>query len=141
MKFTLTLLMAVFLFSFSKAETESKVIFQNNFVKITSSTEQCHDNQNGIHQEYTFLSLQNLSSQKLEVSYNKELWYDGKCINCIKSSEEYKFKVVLEPNQTLSGNCTKKEKALSIFSKFLNMKKAELTKFELRNIEIKNITK
>lgn len=141
MKFTLTLLMAVFLFSFSKAETEPKVIFQNNFVKITSSTEQCHDNQNGIHQEYTFLSLQNLSSQKLEVSYNKELWYDGKCINCIKSSEEYKFKVVLEPNQTLSGNCTKKEKALSIFSKFLNMKKAELTKFELRNIEIKNITK
>jgi hypothetical protein len=141
MKFTLTLLIAVFLFSFSKAETEPKVIFQNNFVKITSSTEQCHDNQNGIHQEYTFLSLQNLSSQKLEVSYKKELWYDGKCINCIKSSEEYKFKVVLEPNQTLSGNCTKKEKALSIFSKFLNMKKAELTKFELRNIEIKNITK
>ena len=140
MRFSLTLLIAVFFFAESSAENQPK-IFQNSLIEITASTEQCHDIKNGLHQEYKFLTIKNLTAQKVEVSYNKEMWYDGKCMNCNKTSEEYRFKVILEPNQSVSGNCGKKDKALSIFSKMLDMKKSELTKFEIKNIEVKTLSK
>ncbi len=141
MKLLLMQFLSVFFFSVANENSEPQVIFKNNQIEITSMTEQCHDIQNGMHQEYEFLTIQNLTSDKLEVTYEKELWYNGKCISCSKPSDEYSFKLVLAPNQSLSGSCAKKEKALSVFSKMLNMKKSELSKFEIKNIVIKTIAK
>jgi hypothetical protein len=77
----------------------------------------------------------NLTDSKLTVSYDKQMWYDGKCIGCDRSPEQ-QFSISLEPRQTVAGTCEDKNKALHIVDKMLNVKSTALTKFELADIKV-----
>ena len=75
----------------------------------------------------------------MEVSFNKELWYDQKCLNCGDTSPENSYSLALAPREKVQGACGEaKDKRLYIFIKSLNMgSKSVLTNYKLKNIQVK----
>ena len=133
--FTISLLFAL-MYTFSSAGENWTTYYKNNLIHISSTKTACNDVANGTYREYVLLKIENLSDKKVVVNYKKDLWYNDQCTTCEKPGNEYELQVVLEPNQTLTGTCNTRERALSIFSKMLDMHKSELTKFELNNVEV-----
>lgn len=133
------LLPFVLLISLVAKSTEKKIWFNNNQLEITSIKQACSDLQNGIEQEKMLFTFQNKTNNKLSVSFERQLWFDNQKAN--QSSTENRFVMVLEPNQTLQGNCTLKDKALVVFSKQLNLKGRELSKLTIENIQITTLEK
>jgi hypothetical protein len=82
----------------------------------------------------------NLTDQSQTVSWNKEIWRDGKCANCHDlDSQEGAFSVNLLPHESIEGSCASKEnKALYIFGNFIaltpRMSQQRLTGFRLINV-------
>jgi len=111
--------------------------FKNEKVEIQYQYADCHDEHNGIHQQKVFLRFVNLSNQKEEVSFTKELAFsNGKTSN----ADARIFTVQLNANEEKTGDCLNKtDNALYLFSKQLNFSSTELRKFELKNISIKTI--
>ncbi len=97
----------------------------------------CHDAHNGLHQQKIFLRFVNLSNQKEEVSFTKELTFsNGKT----STADGKTFTIQLNANEEKTGDClNKEENALFLFSKQLNFTSTELRKFELKNISVKTI--
>lgn len=111
--------------------------FKNEKVEIQFQYADCHDVHNGLHQQKVFLRFINLSNQKEEVSFTKELTFsNGKTSN----ADSKTFIVQLNVNEEKTGECSNKEdNALFLFSKQLNFNSTELRKFELKNISVKTI--
>lgn len=123
--------------SFTVSEDQWREYFQNDQVKIEANAGQCDNKQAGISKSYIFLRVSNKSSQKVEVSFTKELWYGETCNGC--SGEETKSTVVLQPNQTIEGTCESAFKDLKIFQGMANGSKGtkqRLTKFEIKNVNV-----
>ena len=100
---------------------------------------ECHDLTNGIHKKIVVLQFVNLTNQNLSISFNKQMWYNGRCIGCDNPAEQH-FTVTLDPQQSLVGSCEDKQtKSLYIVDKMLNGGNSMLTKFELANIHIATI--
>ena len=129
----LSLLIGCFSFILLKAE-QPKEAFNNEQLSITYTNSNCHDNPNGIHQEKVLLSFLNKTNQTITVTFDRNLWYNDVALNT--SGNEKKFTVVLAPNQQITGQCSTRDKALSIFSKHLDFKGRQLTKFALDNVLI-----
>ncbi len=130
----------VFLSAYLFAGQPDEVYFKNSELLITKQTESCNNSANGTYREYIFLKLENLTDKKMEVSFKKELWYNEQCTTCEKNNDEYLMKIVLNPKESISGNCDLRQRALSVFSKMLDKSSnSSLTKFELKNIQIKTI--
>ncbi len=130
----LSLLIGCFGFMLLKAE-QPKEAFSNEQLSVTYTYSNCHDNQNGIRQEKVLLSFQNKTNQTITVSFDRNLWYNDVALNT--SGNEKRFTVELKPNQQIAGECATKDKAFVIFSKQLDIKGRQLTKFALDNISIK----
>ncbi len=111
--------------------------FKNEKIEIQFQYADCHDVHNGLHQQKIFLRFVNLSNQKEEVSFTKELTFNnGKTSN----ADARTFTVLLNANEEKTGECSNKEdNALFLFSKQLNFTSTELRKFELKNISVKTI--
>lgn len=122
-------------FSNISAQSEWQLHSEKNNVFIKTQKAACNDVANGIHKELILLKFENTNAYAVNVSFRKELWYNGKCLNCDNISEEHIINVSLKANEVLEGNC-KSGKQLSIFSKMLNLKKSELTRFELKDISV-----
>ena len=113
-----------------------KSYFKNESVTIEYLYEECHNEQNGSHKQYVLLRISNISDKALEIKFTKEFWYDDKCTNCNSNSPEHQAILKLKPNSIDEGSCGTSNTALKIFSKFLDMKKSQLTRFELKNISV-----
>jgi hypothetical protein len=109
--------------------------FENEKIAVNYKKEACNDVSNGIYKENVLLQLVNKTNEKLEVTFKKELWHNGVCSNCNSNSKEHIVTVVLNPNENTSASCSE-NKQLSIFSRMLNLKKSELTKFEIKDFVI-----
>ena len=109
--------------------------FENEKIAVNYKKEACNDVLNGIYKENVLLQLVNKTNEKLEFTFKKELWYNNVCSNCNSNSKEHIVTVVLNPNENTSASCSE-NKQLSIFSRMLNLKKSELTKFEIKDIVI-----
>lgn len=111
--------------------------FKNEKVEIQFQYADCHDVHNGLHQQKIFLRFINLSNQKEEISFTKELTFsNGKTSN----ADGRTFIVQLNATEEKTGDCLNKEdNALFLFSKQLNFASTELKKFELKNISVKTI--
>jgi hypothetical protein len=99
----------------------------------------CHDDQNGIHQQFIVFQFINTTSYTMNVSWQKELWYNDICQTCGKpSNNENTFNITLAPGESLEGNCDKtSHSGLKIFSNFLNtVRGSKLTKFEFKNLVV-----
>ncbi len=118
--------------------TEWKLYNEINDIQIFVQNCNCHDNANGIHQEYILLKILNTSLQNKKISWSEKLYYNGNCVNCDEKNSELFFETELLPNQEKHGNCIDNYETFRIFSKFLNYKdKPYLTKYELINIVVK----
>jgi hypothetical protein len=91
-----------------------------------------------------FFKFTNRTSKNIEVSYMRELYFDGECSNCDKlDRDDNQFTVALGPNEVKEGNCDSQERGLSIPANFIKlvqgMSGTELTDFKLINLETKVI--
>ncbi len=120
---------------FALQAQQPKSIYTNEEVSISSITTRCHDKQNGIHQEKVLLSFTNTSANAIEVSFERNLWYDDVPLNV--SEGERRRTVRLNAGATIAGSCDSKDKALFVFSKHLDLKGKTLTKFSIDNISVK----
>lgn len=113
---------------------EQKNYYSDDKINLSYRYHNCNDAENGIFKEYAFFTITNKTEESIRVSYKKELWYNNKCTTCNVEGKEHNYSIVLNPKESKTGSCATKEKSLAIFSKMLNMKKSELSKFELTNI-------
>lgn len=122
---------------FSQTKNQNSRYFSNQGVEINIYEEDCIKPQKGTEIQYLFIEVINKNNYNVEVSFDREIWYDGKCQSCNANSKEYHSKILLEAYQSNRANCNNINKDLSIFSKMLNLKKVrKLTKYELKNITV-----
>jgi len=135
MKKTVLLLFALIpLAGFSQQQWQS--YFKNENITIEYRYEDCHDNQNGTHKQYLLLKVSNNTDKAIDVSFRKELWYNEACTGCEGNSPEHQVQLKMKPGAKDEGTCGTSNPSLKIFSKMLDMKKSQLTKFELKNISV-----
>ncbi len=120
---------------FKGQENVWREYLENDQIKIETSTQTCSSTQNGTNSNYIFLRISNKTNLDLEVSFNKELWYNDVCSNC-NDGDEAKTTLVLHANETVEGNCESSFKTLKIFQSMANGSKRVLSKFDLKNLTV-----
>lgn len=117
---------------------EWTVISTEKSVEIDYKIADC-DAEIGYDKELVLLKVTNNSDHKVELKWHSHLYYNGVCKTC-DFPEEYSVSIILEPNESLSGDCTvNSDSRLTLFCKFLDSNykgKSQLTNFELKNIQI-----
>ena len=119
--------------------TSWKLYKEVSGLQIFSKEIGCHDNQNGIHEKYIVFQFVNTAEQTMNVSWQKELWYNEKCTTCDKiSTTENSFSLNLVPGESIEGSCDNlSSSGLKIFSHFLNtVKGSKLSKYEFKKMKI-----
>lgn len=121
--------------SFRPVESLWIKYYEDDQIKIEYTNQRCTNNVKGTDIRYILLKFNNKTNHKLQVSFQKETWFDDICSNCESNSEEHNKVVLLNPNETLEGACDSE----NAFKIFYNMPsghtKTILTKFELKNIQ------
>ncbi|MEX1001591.1 MAG: hypothetical protein WDZ35_05710 [Crocinitomicaceae bacterium] len=111
----------------------------NSDFKIEYKLTEC-DPAYGYDAEYVVIRITNLTSSKMALSWNMDIYYQGKCKTC-NYPEEYGYQLGVAPNQTLSGDCEMDANyRLKIFSKFTDPKAKNtsiLSAFQLNNLKVK----
>lgn len=91
----------------------------------------------GYDNESVLLRITNHSSEKVSLLWYMDLYFDNDCKTC-DYPDEYLYKIIIEPNQTVSGHCEiDSDYRLKIFSKFIDANRkggASLTGFQLRKL-------
>lgn len=129
-------LLVSFVFTLLGTDEEWITHYQNEQIEIQFRKSKCHDETNGIHQEKTLVKYVNKTDKKLQITYTKNALYsNGKSA----PANENQYQVVLQPNETKTGNCNDRDKTLVIFSKHLDLQTAEVKKLHFENITIKII--
>lgn len=107
--------------------------FSNNEITITSTLQECHYPENGIHSEYQFLTITNNTDNEIEVNYNLDLWYNNK-----QSTPDIRnYSITVPARGSVSGSCEDRKKGMAIYSKILDLPaKSGLTKFELNDLKL-----
>lgn len=97
------------------------------------------DKHNGINADYIEIMLLNTTSNKVNITWQNELWIDGICQTCkAYNKQEYKHNIILNGSESLEGDCQARENNdLLIFIKY-NDKPSErkLSDFELKYLKI-----
>lgn len=135
-KIILFIIAATLLLSFKMDNNE---VFSDSKISIKATTVGCNDIKNGTNKEYVFLTFENKTSNKLEVTFLTEVYYDNKCYSC-NNEAEFTQTIVLNPNEVIGGDCTNKSVSNSIFSKMLDgVSNSKLTSYSIKNVVVKNI--
>lgn len=96
----------------------------------------CNQPENGVYKQYYILRFTNKGQKDIEISFNRAVWYNGKCSGCENGQENTRTLLVLAQS-SIQGDCDTKDKTLFIFNKMLdNTTTTRLEKFELRNIQV-----
>lgn len=135
MKQLLLLLLGTVLTTGVYAGSDWKLYYEDASIKVYYTYTDCHDVANGLHEEKVILKFENLTDNRLQVTYSKLLLYStGK-----ETATDTNYRLELAPKQVLEGNCTTRDNAMYIFSKMLENPKSILKKFDLKNITVKPI--
>ncbi len=97
------------------------------------------DKHNGINADYIEIMLLNTTSNKVQITWQNELWFDGKCQTCEQfNKKEYEHKVILNGSESLEGDCVSQEnKDLLIFINFNDKPDVpKLSDFELKYLKV-----
>ena len=141
------LIITIFLSSIldtAKAGDNWEVYYEDTQLKISFCQIQC-DLDNQFNQEFVVLKIENLTSNTLLVQWDSKIWFDESCINCEQDSPEFRKEIRVESKKIMEGNCSE-HNTLRIFSRFTDNledmpgvdKIVKLTKFELKNLTIKD---
>tara|TARA_B100000902_G_scaffold97111_1_gene99725 strand:+ start:434 stop:886 length:453 start_codon:yes stop_codon:yes gene_type:complete len=143
---TLTIILALSaLQAISSTENKNfEVYFENDKIKIEYKLVNC-EYADFFNQEFVIIQVTNKLNKKISVEWMEERWYDDNCNNCEQEDDEYRKKTIIDANETVLGECNFHSN-LKIFSKFTDKLKdmpgvkkiTTLTKFELKNITIKD---
>jgi hypothetical protein len=126
-------------FAAQAQEDSWKLIEAHEGINVYAKKVEFHDNQNDVHVEYVALRFKNTLSEAVTVQWKTEVSYDDQCYNCNDDSAEHFHELRLSPSEVRTGQATLKQedKALTIFSRFLNLNKAELTNYNLTQFNVK----
>jgi len=104
-------------------------------VDVLYTPQQCHDEVNGIHREYMLLKFVNKTDKKIKLDWQYERYEGSTCNTC--ASDEYKYSLVLKPNETIEAQCDSKERELKVFVKHLDLPNIKnFSKFELGGLKV-----
>ena len=126
----------LFIVPLNAQENNWKNYFKSEEVRIDYRYQDCISSANGTAKQYVLFKINNETDQPLELTYQRVMWYNDKCLGC-DNGTEYTVVLELAPDEQVTGTCEDKNKALKIFSKMLNREASELDKFELRSINAK----
>lgn len=116
------------------SESSWKIEYQDEQIKIESKTINYESIKDGIKHERVVFKYTNLTSKMINISFNRNLIYNGICYGCDKSDK--KFLIKLNPKETKEFSEINKDKTFYIFSKDLKGTiKKTLDSFQLTNIE------
>lgn len=109
-------------------------------VKVKYKYSECRDDTNDSHKEYVMLRFENITDEKVTVSWDHLLWYDGHCSSCDSDDSEFNKELQLGPKEERTGDCTSDTpESLRIFSEFLEKGKGrpdtKLTGIRLSNLK------
>lgn len=116
------------------SESSWKIEYQDEQIKIESKTINYESIKDGIKHERVVFKYTNLTNNMINISFNRNLIYNGVCYGCEKNDK--KFLIKLNPNETKEFSEINKDKTFYIFSKdFKGTIKKTLDSFQLTNIE------
>lgn len=117
---------------------EWKIVKSTPEVKIFSKEISCMDSINGFNMKKVLFKVENLTSNTINLDWDKKLYYDNECLNCQTIKEEYHVNLILAPNQKIESECSSNDE-LNIFIQMIGRNSEKLTGFEIRNFTtIKN---
>jgi uncharacterized protein YcfL len=121
-----------------KRSADWQLFYSNAQIDVRYRYSECNL-ANGSNNENVYLQIINKTENPINVEWNTEYWYNGKCNGCESGNMENHKSVSLKPMETKEGTCSENcENPLKIFSKMLGSgTRSELTDFNLKNIEIK----
>lgn len=123
---------------FSQENVWQKV-YDNNGIEFSYKKVECHDVQNGIHEEYFLIQINNNSGNPVSLKWDYHLWNNDICLNSKESNSDIKFfEAKIAADESIEGSCDNKDqKGLHIFTRFLNYKTANpVTRFTVENVEV-----
>ena len=114
-------------------------------IKIEYRFQECDSQEPGMfkNMNVVFFRFSNNTSNKLELTWSTELFFDGSCVNCDKiERDEYANSIKLDANQVVEGDCSSiAEFDLYIKANFIKlspgMSGTKLTNFNLVNLQAK----
>ncbi len=113
--------------------------YDDNGIEFSYKKVECHDIQNGIHEEYYLIQINNNSGNPVSLKWNYHLWNNDICINCKENNSDIGFfEAKIAAGESIEGTCDNKDqKGLHIFTRFLNYKTANpVTRFTVENVEV-----
>ncbi|MBI2257788.1 MAG: hypothetical protein HYU67_02700 [Flavobacteriia bacterium] len=126
--------------TFKKLDSKEWInCYSGNNLDIYYKNILCNDTVNAVNKEEIVFLFKNKSENKIEVSWEVELNYGGRCINCNSENNELKFKLNIEPRDFKIGNCNDDGlSGLAFFYKFVdqNLPNLKMDDFNLKNINI-----
>jgi len=135
--FAFIILMLLSISLFSQDDTNVWKLYKKiDGIEINYRYQECNNPSQGTFKEYVLFQYKNTNDYPVEINYYIEFFYNNnKNLTNNNNSEENHRRISVKPKQIIETSCNK-NREYNIFSKFLNYNKAELTKFELIDIEI-----
>lgn len=116
-----------------------EIIYEDELTTISVRPHDCISEKNGTAKTYLLLELSNRSDAEISISFKKNLWYDGECVSCNSSSDEFTITEQLSSGQSISGGCDSNNQ-LRIFVKMIELKGVrQLSKYELEDIQVSKL--
>ncbi|MFN6037929.1 MAG: hypothetical protein ACK452_05635 [Bacteroidota bacterium] len=136
MRYFALILFSILCLSFNLSDW--KLIHSSDDLKISFKSSDCLLD-NAFKQRWFLLEFKNTSASKIKVTWDLELLDENKkCVTCSQDNGEYQYSLILEPNQTLRGECASKcGPELRVVSKILDVKTSmSYPEFNLKNVKV-----
>ena len=108
--------------------------FENDHVRISYQLADDVRPADGINNKVYLLRYENLTDQKLDVSFKRVTWYGDTCNGCGSDSDEFNYTVTIKPNAIAAKGPGDRDKAYFIFHSRASGSGPTLSKFELQQI-------
>ncbi|RLD67849.1 MAG: hypothetical protein DRI84_01375 [Bacteroidetes bacterium] len=127
-------------FSTSSNESEWKLYKEIQGVKIFTKTNKCQLQHTTKSNQYLLFKYVNTTNKALRISGRVDAWYNNLCRSCnLSSPNEYEFSIDLQASESREGYCSDDQKAFKLFYKSSDGSIAPLDKFELSNLNVKEL--
>jgi len=126
--------------TFSMAAAQNDVwqkFHESSGIEFYIKKAECHDIQNGLHDEYYLIQIHNTTNYPATIQWNYFYWSGNFCTNCKEDNRDVKiFQTIIAPGESIEGSCSDiGEKGLHVFSKFLNRQtRTPITKIEINQL-------
>lgn len=112
------------------------MLFENEQLIVSASKGECVIEMEGVFNNVRYLTLENKTETPVQVSFNKELYYNGNCHGC-DSGTENTVVLSLPGKETMVGKCALGHTPLVVFESFQKREnKSRLTDLKVSNVKV-----